>query len=141
MRRLGLLIAVVVLAALGALAAIAFFNARDDAGVGAPATEAPGVPLSELGEAAGQAPAVPEGNVVLLYSDAAAKPQLDALAEDIAGPPSSELEEAGQAVIVREAPAAQGVVAVAGDRGLRVTDPADPQLRAFIEAHLGGAAG
>jgi hypothetical protein len=140
-RRLGLLIAVVVLAALGAFAAIAFFNARDDAGIGTPATEAPGVPVSELGEAAGQAPDVPEGNVVVLYSDAGAKAQLDALAEDIAGPSSAELEEAGQSVLVREAPAADGVVAVAGDRGLRVTDPADPQLRAFIEAHLGAAAG
>ena len=139
MRRLGLLIAVVVLAALGAFAAIAFFNARDDAGVSAPTAATPGAPLSELGEAAGQAPDVPEGNVVLLYSDAAAKPQLDALAEDIAGPPSAELEEAGQSVIVREVSAAQGIVAVAGDRGRRVTDPADPQLRAFIEAHLGAA--
>jgi hypothetical protein len=141
MRRLGLLIAVVVLAALGAFAAIAFFNARDDAGVGAPATEGPGVPLSELGQAAGAAPDVPEGNVVVLFSDAAAKPQLDALAEDIAGPPSAELEEAGQAVLVREAEAADGIVALAGDRGVRVSDPADPQLRAFIEAHLGSAAG
>ena len=34
MKRLGLVLAVVVLAALGAFAAIAFFNARDDAGVG-----------------------------------------------------------------------------------------------------------
>jgi hypothetical protein len=141
MRRLGLLIAVVVLAALGALAAIAFFNARDDAGVGTPASEAPGVPVSELGEAAGQAPDVPEGNVVVLYSDAGARAPLTALAEDIAGPQSPELEEAGQAVIVREAPAAQGIVAIAGDRGVRVDDPADPQLRAFIEAHLGAAAG
>ena len=141
MRRLGLLIAVVVLAALGAFAAIAFFNARDDAGVGAPATEAPGVPVSELGAAAGQAPDVPEGNVVVLYSGAGSRAPLEALAEEIAGPPSAELEEAGQAVVVREAQAAQGIVAIAGERGVRVTDPADPRLRAFIEAHLGAAAG
>jgi hypothetical protein len=136
MRRLGLLLAVVVLAALGAFAAIAFFNARDDAGVATPSATGPGVPLSQLGGV--QAPSTREGNVVLLYSDAASRAPLQALAEDIAGPPSPELEQAGQAVLVRESPAADGIVAIAGDRGLRVSDPADPALRAFIEAYLGG---
>jgi hypothetical protein len=69
------------------------------------------------------------------------KAALDALAADIAGPPSSELEQAGQAVLVRRAPDAKGIVAVAGDRGVRVADPADPGLRAFIEGNLGAAAG
>ena len=41
-------------------------------------------------------------------------------------------------MLVRKAPDAAGIVAIAGDRGVRVTDPADPALRAFIEAHLGG---
>lgn len=136
MRRLGLLLAVVVLAALGAFAAIAFFNARDDAGVATPPATGPGVPLSQLGGV--QAPSTQEGNVVLLYSDDASRAPLQALAEDIAGPPSPEVEQAGQAVIVRESPAADGIVAVAGDRGLRVSDPADPALRGFIEAYLGG---
>jgi len=89
----------------------------------------------------GVAPDVPEGNVVVLYSGAGSRAPLEALAEEIAGPPSAELEEAGQAVVVREAQAAQGIVAIAGERGVRVTDPADPRLRAFIEAHLGAAAG
>jgi hypothetical protein len=139
-RRLGLLIAVVVLAALGAIAAIAFFNARDDAGVGgAPATEAPGVPVSELGVTApsGVAP----GNVVVLYSGAGQKAALDALGEEIAGPPSPELEEAGQAVIVRRDASADGIVAIAGDRGVRATSPSDPALRQFIEGRLGAATG
>jgi hypothetical protein len=136
MRRLGLLIAVVVLAALGAFAAIAFFNARDDAGVATPSATGPGVPLSQLGGV--EAPSTQEGNVVLLYSDDASRAPLQALAEDIAGPPSPELEQAGQAVLVRESPSAGGIVAIAGDRGLRVTDPADPTLRAFIESSLGG---
>jgi hypothetical protein len=139
MRRLGLLLAVVVLAALCAFGAIAFLNARDDAGVGAPATEAPGVPLSQLGGVT--APATQSGNVVVLYSQPAQKAALDALAEDIAGPASTDLEDAGQAVIVRSDDAANGIVAVAGDRGVRVTDPADPSLRAFIEGNLGAAAG
>ena len=143
MRRLGLLLAVVVLAALGAFGAIAFFNARDDAGVGAgaggSASGAPGVPLSELGGVPAQTD-TPPGNVVVLYSESAQKATLDALAQDIAGPPSPDLERAGQAVLVRRSPAADGIVAVAGDRGVRVTDPADPSLRAFIEGHLGAAA-
>jgi hypothetical protein len=44
-------------------------------------------------------------------------------------------------VLVRRAAAADGIVAIAGDQGVRVTDPADPNLRAFIEGHLGAAAG
>jgi hypothetical protein len=137
MRRLGLLLAVVVLAALGAFAAIAFFNARDDAGVATPPTTGPGVPLSQLGGV--EAPNTQPGNVVLLYSDGDARAPLEALAEDIAGPPSPELEQAGQAVLVRRAADAGGIVAIAGDRGLRVTDPADPALRSFIETSLGAA--
>jgi hypothetical protein len=139
MRRLGLLLAVVVLAALCAFGAIAFLNARDDAGVGAPTTEAPGTPLSQLGGVT--APDTTPGNVVVLYSQAAQKAPLDALAEDIAGPPNADLEEAGQAVLVRRDGAANGIVAIAGGRGVRVTDPADPSLRAFIEGNLGAAAG
>jgi hypothetical protein len=139
MRRLGLLLAVVALAAVCAFGAIAFLNARDDAGVGEPSSDTPGVALSQLGGVT--APSTQSGNVVVLYSDTAQKATLDALAADIAGPPSTELEQAGQAVIVRRQAAANGIVAIAGDRGVRVTDPADPSLRAFIEAHLGAAAG
>jgi hypothetical protein len=138
-----MVVAVVVLAALGAFAAIAFFNARDDAGVSGgvsgPASEAPGVPLSELGGVS--APRTQAGNVVILYSDRAQKAALETLAADIAGPPSTALEQAGQAVLVRRDPGADGIVAVAGDRGVRVADPADPGLRAFIEGNLGAAAG
>lgn len=141
MRRLGLLLGVVVLAALGAFAAIAFFNARDDAGVGAPASEELGVPLGELGDVGTQATGTQAGNVVVLYSDTSQRAAIEALAEDIAGPPTSELEQAGQAVLVRRSADVSGIVAIAGDRGVRVTDPADPSLRAFIEAHLGAAAG
>ena len=141
MRRLGLVLAVVALAALGAFAAIAFFNARDDAGVGSPAGARPGVPVAELGAVADAAPDVPAGNVVLLYSDVAARADLEALAQDITGPPSDDLVQAGQAVVIERAAAADGVVAIAGDRGLRVADPSDPSLRAFVEAHLGAASG
>lgn len=141
MRRLGLLLAVVVLAALGAFAAIAFFNARDDAGVGAPAGDGPGVPVSSLGDVASQAPDTPAGNVVVLYSDPSQRAPLEALAEEIAGPPSDDLEQVGQAVLVRREEAADGVVAIAGDRGVRAASADDPRLRAFIERRLGASAG
>jgi hypothetical protein len=134
-----MILAVVVLAALGAFAAIAFFNARDDAGVGAPASERPGVPLSELGGVT--APQTQAGNVVVLYSDPRLKGALDALAQDIAGRPSTELEQAGQAVIVRHDTSVDGIVAVAGDRGVRAASATDPNLRAFIEGNLGATAG
>ena len=125
MKRLGLVLAVVVLAALGAFAAIAFFNARDDAGVGTSASDAgaPGVPLSALGDVGTTRIDTPAGNVVILYSDAAQRAELQALADDIAGPTSADLEEAGQAVIVRRDGAAGGIVAIAGDHGIRVDGP------------------
>ena len=141
MKRLGLLLAVLVLAALGAFAAIAFFNARDDAGVGTSASEGPGVPLAQLGDVGTTPIDTPAGNVVVLYSDSAQRAKLEALAQDVAGPASKDLQDAGQAVIVRRDPAAKGIVAIAGDQGVRVTDPSDPNLRAFIEGRLGAAAG
>jgi hypothetical protein len=141
MRRLGLLLAVLVLAAIGAFAAIAFLNARDDAGVNTPTSAGPGVPVAQLGGAATTPIDAPAGNVVVLYSDQAQRAQLEALAEDIAGPPSKDLEAAGQAVLVRRDAAADGIVAIANGRGVRVTSPSDPALRAFVEGQLGASAG
>jgi len=141
MRRLGLLLAVLVLAALGAFAAIAFFNARDDAGVNTPTSAGPGTPVAQVGGVATEPTNTPAGNVVVLYSSASQRAPLDALAQDIAGPPSKDLEAAGQAVLVRRNPDADGIVAIANGRAVRVTDPADPNLRAFIEGQLGAGAG
>jgi hypothetical protein len=141
MRRLGLLLAVLVLAALGAFAAIAFLNARDDAGVNTPTSAGPGAPVAQLGGVATQPLDVPAGNVVVLYSSGTQRAALEALADDIAGPASKDLEDAGQAVLVRREASADGIVAVANGRGVRVTDPADPALRAFIEGQLGASAG
>jgi hypothetical protein len=141
MRRLGLLLAVLVLAALGAFAAIAFLNARDDAGVNTPTSAGPGAPVAQIGGVATQPLDVPAGNVVVLYSSGTQRAALEALADDIAGPASKDLEDAGQAVLVRREASADGIVAVANGRGVRVTDPADPALRAFIEGQLGASAG
>ncbi len=141
MRRLGLLLAVLVLAALGAFAVIAFLNARDDAGVGTSTSEGPGVALSQLGGVATTPVETSAGNVVVLYSDSAQRAALEALGQDIAGPTTPSLEAAGQAVIIRRNADANGIVAIAGDQGVRVTDPSDANLRAFIEGHLGADAG
>ena len=139
MRRLGLLLAVVVLAALGAFAAIAFFNARDDAGVETPTGTSPRRPAVAAQRRPGPGDDGGQRRPPVLRRRVARR--AEALAEDIAGPPSPELEDAGQAVLVRKAAAAGGIVAIAGDRGLRVTDPGRPALRAFIEARLGAALG
>ncbi len=140
MRGLALGIAALVLAAVAAVAAIAFFAARDDAPVAR--DTGPGVPVARLGPTARDAPATQPGNVQLLHADRADAATLRALAEEVAGPPSPELEAAGQAVLVRRLPAVgHGVLALAGDRGLRTDDPADPRLRAFVEAWLGRAGG
>jgi len=139
-RRLALALAALLLAAGAAVAAVAFFAARDDAPVAR--DPGPGVPAERLGPAARDAPRTTPGNVQLLYADRAAAAPLRALAEEVAGPPSPELEAAGQAVLVRRVPAVgHGVLALAGDRGLRTDDPNDPRLRAFVEAWLGRAAG
>jgi hypothetical protein len=137
MRRLGVILGVLVLAAAGAFAAVSFFNARDDAGVSS-TTAGPGVPLASLGAVAQQVPRLPAGNVVVLYADAAQRAALQSLAEDVAGPPSADLQAAGQAVVVRRDAQAGGIVAVAGDRALRATAPDDPALRTFVETSLGG---
>jgi hypothetical protein len=136
MRRLGVILGVLVLAAAGAFAAVSFFNARDDAGVGT-ADAGPGVPVAQLGALAGRVPHLPDGNVVVLYADPAQRAPLEALGEQIAGAPSADLEAAGQAVVVRREPEAGGVVAVAGGRALRASGPSDPALRSFVERSLG----
>ncbi len=140
MRRLALGLAALVLAAGAAVAAIAFFTARDDAPVAR--ESGPGAPVEKLGRAARDAPRTTPGNVQLLHADRADAATLEALAEEVAGPPSPELEAAGQAVLVRRVPdVGHGVLALAGDRGLRTDDPEDPRLRAFVETWLGRAAG
>ena len=78
---------------------------------------------------------------MILYSDAAQRAELQALADDIAGPTSADLEDAGQAVIVRRDGAAAASSPSPATTGSGSTDPADPNLRAFIEGRLGADAG
>jgi hypothetical protein len=143
MKRVAVPLATVVVALAGTLALIAFFQSRDDAGIGsdgdnaaasenAPGTAAPDETDKRLAA----------GNVILTYRRKADGEKLRALAEDIAGPPDESLEEVGQAIIVLARPnqSAGQVVGHALNRRLVVETADDPQVRTFIEYFLGRAA-
>ena len=138
MRRAGLAGLAVLVALAGAVALIAFFQSRDDSTLDQQDADAPGVVDPSLSREE-----LATGNVVLTYRQSGQRPQLTALAEDVAGPSDPALLEAGQSVIVRARPSGGGgVVAEAYRRKLEVPSPDDPKLRAFVEHWLGlGRAG
>lgn len=143
MRRFAVPLATVVVALAGTLALIAFFQSRDDAGIGsegdsaAAAQDTPGVAAPDETDER-----LAAGNVILTYRRKADGAKLRALAEDIAGPPDKTLEEVGQAIIVLARPnqSAGQVVGHALNRRLVVETADDPQVRSFIEYFLGRAA-
>lgn len=135
MRIAGIAVLVVALVAIGGFALSSFVNGRDSASVDTGA--GPGTPRSEDDALGPQGDVGVPGNVVLLHAAAADGPALQALADDVAGPASPELEQAGQAVLVRRDPQAGGIVAVSSTHVLRSSSADDPQLRAFVEAWLG----
>ena len=81
------------------------------------------------------------GNVVLTYASARPPAALKSLQADVSGPFDPALAQAGQAVILARRQGSTGVIALAWRRRLRVSDPADPQLRAFADAWLGQGRG
>ncbi|MDO8210457.1 hypothetical protein [Conexibacter sp. CPCC 206217] len=118
-----------------------FLNSRDDAHVdpAAPAA-APGA-LYRTPEQlldAQQVRLLRTGDVYMLYGTARAPVQLRALQDRLSGPPDPALEEAGQAVVLLRKPGTDGVVALGGDRIVRVADPADGSLETFASYWLGG---
>lgn len=136
MRIAGIVLLVVALVAIGGVAISSFVSGRDSASIDT--AGGPGEPRTrDLGP---QADVGVAGNVVILHSGAADGPALEGLAEDIAGPPSPELAQAGQAVLVRRDPQAGGIVAVSSSHTLRASSADDPRLRAFVEAWLGNPA-
>jgi Protein of unknown function (DUF3105) len=130
-----LVVAAAVLVALaGSIGLIAFFQSRDDAGIGgASNTDAPGQTApSETDDR------LRKGNVVITYSDQADGPALRALAEDVAGPPDMTLVDAGQAVVVEQNPDQdEPVVIRAYKRRLVAQSGADREVREFVEYWLG----
>lgn len=132
-RKLAVVLGVMVLAVVGGAAALAFFNARDDATVAR--GDGPGRPRPP-----GTDPPVRAGNVVLLHERPALEAPLQALAADIAGEPTPALQAAGQAVLVRRAAnLGPDVRAITATRQIDAVGADDPQLRAFVEHWLGRA--
>jgi hypothetical protein len=129
-RRAVVALAVLVLAAAGAVAVLVVLDSRDDASVQRSA--GPG------GErVAGARPAVAPGNVLLLYSDERETAALRALALRTGGRETPALVAAGQAVIVRRQPGLRRpVVALSTHRRLDAAGPDDPRLRTFVEYWL-----
>ena len=113
---------------------IAFFTGRDDATTSNPPASAPGMAVpAQAGQDAGVLRA---GNVILVAGQGRVEGARK-LAEELAGPPSDALQDAGQAVLVQEGPGRGGIVAVAWRRQLRAETPDDPALRRFVEYWLG----
>ena len=137
MRRAGIIALAAVVALAGVVGLIAFFQSRDDASLDTTSADTPGVRAPELTDRE-----LAQGNVRLTYRQSGQRAQLQALAEDITGTTGDALTEAGQSVVVRARPSGGGgVVAEAYQRRLEVAAPDDPQLRAFVEFHLGRGSG
>lgn len=136
MRKLGATLAAVAIAVAGVIGLIAFFDSRDNSTTGGQGSiPAPGVEAPASGDAL-----LERGNVVLTFSDPAFAPKLRTLASELGAPDTPELRAVGQAVVIRRAPKAGGVVARGHRHSLTVASPADPQLQDFIERWLGQAA-
>lgn len=113
---------------------IAFFTGQDDATTATPPGDAPGMAVPAQGGR--DAEVLRAGNVILVAGRGRVA-EARALAEELTGPPSDALQDAGQAVVVQEGPGRGGVVAVAWRRQLRAEDAGDPRLREFVEYWLG----
>lgn len=131
MRRPLLALGVLVLAVAAVAGALQFFSSKDDATVtrsGGPGNARP----------AGDTPAVPDGNVLLLHRGRDEAPALRRLADDIAGPTNAKLEAAGQAVLVRrDAALAVPIAAFTASRRIEVERADDRALAQFVEYWLG----
>jgi hypothetical protein len=130
-----------VLAAAALAAALGFAAARDDSTTDAPA--GPGTPVPAQAGAVGER--LRAGNVELRYGDAAARAAAERLVREVAGGANGglagaaegRLAAAGQEVRAVRESGLHGIRALAWRRELRVADPRDPLLRAFVEHWLG----
>lgn len=130
-RTLALGLAAAALVVVAAVAALAFFDARDDSTV--TRADGPGSPRPD-----GADPAVRTGNVLLLYRDRAAAPALDAVRDELSGPPDPALVAAGQAVIVRREPRlAPAVRALSASHRVDAASSDAPAIRDFVDFWLG----
>jgi hypothetical protein len=84
--------------------------------------------------------ALQAGDIVIVYGTRNPPPGLLAFALSVAPRFSEALAASGQAVILVHRPRYPGLVALAWAHLLRVTGPADPRLRPFVEFWLGRGA-
>jgi hypothetical protein len=80
------------------------------------------------------------GDVVFMYGSRSAPAGLGSLARAIAGPFSSSLAAAGQAVILARRPGTAGVIGLAWTHMIHVPAPGDPLLGEFGQYWLGRGA-
>src|SRR4051794_13631339 len=123
---LGTVLAVVI-AAVGVIGIIAFFDARDSSTTGGTSAKPSEVNAGSV---------LKLGNVILSYSDPSYRQPLHDFAEQN-GPDTANLRAAGGSVIVRQDPQAAGVVARSYAATLQATSPADPRLQDFVDRWLG----
>jgi hypothetical protein len=149
-RRLGRVLAAIVVLAAGGFGLLAVVSARDDAEIAAPVS-APGEPAegactdasAQIGRDRGPlsdtqvARALELGNVVILAPRPGALAELQ---EEVSGPFDAELAAAGQMVILGRSDGPP-ITALAFDRRLEAASPDDPALREFAERLLGNGAG
>ena len=121
-----------VIALIGAVGVILFFEARDESQLEGPREEPGEAYRGEPVLSPGLEDAVARGNVVVLHRDARPPAGTDALAEG-AGP---RLRELGLAVLFEREPTLETALgAVADDRIELAETPAE--LRNFVDFHLG----
>ena len=134
MRRAGVLGIAVLVALLGTVALIAFFQSRDDAELSGGGGSKPGVEAPDETDAE-----LMRGNVLLTYREPADEKGLQEIALEVnGGPLQPELRDAGAAVLIRRVKGqGERIVAHAYKRRLAAQTPQDPVLREFIEAFLG----
>ena len=134
MRRAGILVAAILVALVGTVGLIAFFQSRDDAQIEGGGGAKPGVTAPEETDAELQ-----RGNVLLTYREPADEKGLQAIALDVnGGPLDPALRDAGAAVLIRRVPdQGERIVAHAYKRRLAAQTPKDPAVMEFIEAFLG----
>lgn len=80
------------------------------------------------------------GNVILAYGSDEPGEALLRVQEELAGPFDPELAAAGQSVILAHVEGLEEPAAVAWRRTLPFQDPTGPEVREFVEAHLGTGA-
>ena len=135
MKRAGTFGAALLVALIGTVGLIAFFQARDEPEISQGGGGAsPGVAAPEETDAELQ-----RGNILLTYREPADEKGLQTIALDVnGGPLDPELRDAGAAVLIRRVDEqGERIVAHAYKRRLAAQTPQDPVLREFIEAFLG----